>query len=113
MVWHTAGANDLAAGRLCHACPGRAAGGSGVAACTDTASAKVTDCTATVLGNLWSSFPNAMVGQYNYERRGVSTPNAMVGQYNYEEGCFALRTLPERGTAVLPTATSSKVNEMY
>ena len=67
LVWYTAGANDLAQDQQYHTCLQNSKNDKDVEACLDQANAIMMACTETLFKYLWDTFPEAKVGQYNYD----------------------------------------------
>lgn len=65
-VWYTAGGNDLAGDEKYHTCLDAARSLDAAKACVDGGVSRLMPCTTTLLQHLWTAFPSAKVGQYNY-----------------------------------------------
>lgn len=66
-VWYSAGGNDLAQDETYHKCLERASNDDEALQCLAAANSKALACTTTLFEHLWAKFPNARLGQYNYE----------------------------------------------
>ena len=67
LVWFTAGGNDIANDDTYHDCLDSAEDDSSALECLDSATERLLPCTISLLEHLWSTYPNAKVGMYNYE----------------------------------------------
>eukprot|EP00947_MAST-08B_sp_MAST-8B-sp1_P005577 g5577.t1 len=67
VVWLTVGGNDMAGDAKYHSCLDKAEAEADAKACTKAATDRLMPCTVSLLKGLWSAFPNARVGMYNYE----------------------------------------------
>jgi len=92
LVWYTAGANDMGHDQEFHACLDKAMCDSDVAECINKANAKVMNCTVTLLENLWTAFPKARVGQYNYEEPCLDTQDCLEEAANFLGGSYCLKS---------------------
>ena len=66
-VWYTAGGNDLAQDGTYHTCLEQASNDDEAIQCLEQINSKLMGCTISLFEGLWSVFPNARIGQYNYE----------------------------------------------
>ena len=77
LVWYTAGGNDLAQDTQFHKCLKDARSDDDMKTCTRAGNAILMKCTETLLDNLWKTFPEAKVGQYNYDIPCLDTQDCL------------------------------------
>jgi len=87
LLWYTAGGNDLASDTK--TCMEAKSSQQAAHACVDQATAKMMACTETLLKNFWKAYPDAKVGQYNYDM-GCTTGECLEGAAEFLGGQYCL-----------------------
>jgi len=87
-VWYTAGGNDLAGDSAYHSCLAAAKTDADARECLVAGNGRLMTCTVALLEGLWKAFPEAKVGQYNYEVACVSTTECLEATSQFIGGAY-------------------------